>query len=132
MKNVTGYDLVKLLAGSFGTLGILSEVSFKVLPLAEKTTTIAVEGPSYSEAIAVLAKAATSPFDPTGLAYLPANDEAAQVLIRLEGFSNQLEYRAERVSELLQPFGTISRLDDNECRAGNQIKGFEQVIDGSL
>lgn len=114
MKNVTGYDLVKLMAGSFGTLGILSEVSFKVLPLAEKTTTIAVEGLSYTEAIAALAKAATSPFDPTGLAYLPADNEAARVLIRLEGFDNQLEYRAERVSELMEPFGAINRLDGKQ------------------
>ncbi|MFK5980322.1 MAG: FAD-binding protein [Rhizobiaceae bacterium] len=112
MKNVTGYDLVKLMAGSFGTLGILSEVSFKVLPLAEKSTTIAVEGLSHTDAIAALAKAATSPFDPTGLAHLPAGDDEAQTLVRLEGFGNQLEYRAERISELLQSFGAINRLDE--------------------
>lgn len=114
MKNVTGYDLVKLLAGSFGTLGILSEVSFKVLPLAEKTTTIAVEGLSHTDAITALAKAATSPFDPTGLAYLPAGKKASCALIRLEGFGNQLEYRAERISELLQSFGTINRLNEKQ------------------
>ena len=116
MKNVTGYDLVKLLCGSFGTLGILSEVSFKVLPLAETTTTIVVDDLSSADAVSALAKAGTSPFDPTGLAHLPASKDqpSAQTLIRLEGFANQLEYRATQMSDLLKSFGKVHRLDEKE------------------
>jgi FAD/FMN-containing dehydrogenase len=40
VKNVSGYDMCKLLIGSYGTLGILCEMTFKLLPLPEKEATL--------------------------------------------------------------------------------------------
>ncbi len=99
MKNVTGLDLVKLLAGSYGTLGALSEVSFKVLPINEREATLAIEGLSLEQAIGVLSAALTSPFEVTGAAYLPQCERASQTLLRVEGFASQLDYRLERLRE---------------------------------
>src|SRR4029079_13610505 len=57
MKNVTGYDLVKFLAGSYGTLAVLSEVTFKVLPAPETEATLVIPGIDDHEAIAALSAA---------------------------------------------------------------------------
>ncbi|MGB1752480.1 MAG: FAD-binding protein, partial [Paracoccaceae bacterium] len=73
MKNVTGYDLVKLMAGSWGTLGVMSEVSFKVLPAPEKTASLLLETLNHKVAVAAMAAALGSPYDVSGAAYLPGS-----------------------------------------------------------
>ncbi|MEM7711725.1 MAG: FAD-binding protein, partial [Pseudomonadota bacterium] len=55
MKNVTGYDLVKLLAGSRGSLGVLTEVSFKVLPAAATQATLRLDGLKVADAVRAMA-----------------------------------------------------------------------------
>ena len=97
MKNVTGLDLVKLMAGSHGTLGVLSEVSFKVLPVNERAATLAFHGLSSREAIGVLSGALGSPFEVTGAAHLPQHAEGPLTLLRVEGFAKQADYRLERL-----------------------------------
>jgi glycolate oxidase FAD binding subunit len=72
VKNVTGYDLCKLLAGSFGTLAAMEEVTIKVVPAPPKTRTVILFGLGLGEAAAVLADALNSPYDVSGAAYLPA------------------------------------------------------------
>jgi glycolate oxidase FAD binding subunit len=104
MKNVTGYDLVKLMAGSWGTLGILTEVAFKVLPAPEAAATLALEGLSDLQAVEAMASALGSPFEVTGAAHLPAE---ARTLLRIEGFSASVAYRAERLATLLSAFGNV-------------------------
>ncbi|MGB3244179.1 MAG: FAD-binding protein [Sulfitobacter sp.] len=98
MKNVTGYDLVKLLAGSFGTLGVLSEVSFKVLPRPETQATLVLTGLSDAQAVSAMSKAMCSPFEVTGAAHDPA---AAQTYLRVEGFEASVAYRIDRLKSLL-------------------------------
>ncbi|WP_226554772.1 FAD-binding protein [Celeribacter naphthalenivorans] len=100
MKNVTGLDLVKLMAGSQGTLGVMTEVSLKVQPLPETVVTLAVPGCDAAEAIAILSRMLGQPYDLTGAAW-----QNGEVLLRLEGFETSLRYRVERLKALLRRDG---------------------------
>ena len=118
MKNVTGYDLVKLLCGSFGTLGVLSQIAFKLQPAPEREISLVVSGLSDERAQAAMAAALGAPFDVTGAAHLPGEGEAApRTVIRVEGMEAQAGYRAEQVAERLAPFGTAERLEGAEHAA---------------
>jgi glycolate oxidase FAD binding subunit len=109
MKNVTGYDLVKLMCGAHGTLGVLSEVSLKVLPKPEAQGTVVLSGLENADAVRAMAAALGSPFDVTGAAHDP---QAGRTMIRLEGFAASVDYRAERLAALLARFGAAERVDD--------------------
>ncbi|MGV6806035.1 MAG: FAD-binding protein [Ruegeria sp.] len=108
MKNVTGYDLVKLMAGSWGTLGVLSEVSLKVLPKPEASATLAVAVADATGAIRILSAALRSPFEITGAAYDPQEQRA---LLRIEGFADSVSYRVGRLQELLAEFGGADQIE---------------------
>jgi len=100
MKNVTGYDLVKLMAGSYGTLGVLSEVSFKVWPMPEVVETLVCDGLEAGAAVAGLSAVLGSPFEVTGAAHL-ALDGMRQTRVRIEGMGESVAYRRRRLLELL-------------------------------
>ena len=114
MKNVTGLDLVKLQAGAWGTLGVLTEVIFKVVPKPEITTTLVLAGLEDASAIKAMAAAITSPFEITGAAHLPdkIGGDGARTYLRIEGFSASVDYRAAELGKLLAAYGALSRLDD--------------------
>ncbi|HBZ42842.1 MAG TPA: 2-hydroxy-acid oxidase [Maritimibacter sp.] len=104
MKNVTGYDLVKLMAGSRGTLGVLSEVSLKVQACPEVETTLVAEGLSPEAGVAKLSAALGSPFDVTGA----AQEVGGRTMVRLEGLSESIAYRArELMSGVLAGFEKV-------------------------
>ena len=113
MKNVTGLDLVKLQAGAFGTLGILTEVIFKVVPKPETVATLVLTGLEDAIAIAAMAEAVTSPFEITGAAHLPdgVGGEGARTYLRIEGFAESVDYRAAELGKLLACHGKLMRLD---------------------
>lgn len=118
MKNVTGYDLVKLLCGSYGTLGVVTEIAFKVLPVPERQITLAIEGLDDARAVACLGAALATPFDVTGAAHLPADGGgAAQTLLRVEGMAAQAGYRADALADRLSAFGSVSRVEAPEDAA---------------
>jgi glycolate oxidase FAD binding subunit len=122
MKNVTGYDLVKLMAGSFGTLGVLTEVSLKVLPKSRATGVLMLEGLEDAPAIKALSAALASPFEVTGAAHIGNGAGGDPVtMIRLEGFENSIAYRAEALQNLLVDFGKFTfETDAERTRAGWQ------------
>lgn len=109
MKNVTGYDLARLMAGSHGTLGVLSEVALKVLPTPRASATLTLEGLEPERAVAALSRALGSPYEVTGAAHLAAE---ARTLIRLEGFADSVAYRIGRLREALAAFGDWQVLED--------------------
>lgn len=102
MKNVTGYDLVKLMAGSYGTLGVLSEVAFKVLPNVETSACVMLHGLSDQQAVRAMARALGSPFEISGAAH-----HAGRTMLRLEGFTDSVSYRVGRLQTLLAEFGEV-------------------------
>jgi glycolate oxidase FAD binding subunit len=95
MKNVTGYDLVKLMAGARGSLGVLTEVSFKVQAMPEAEATLACDCDAAA-GLADLRKALGSPFDVSGAAWING-----RALLRIEGMAGSVAYRAERLRALL-------------------------------
>ena len=126
MKNVTGYDLVKLLAGSYGTLGVLTEVAFKVLPAPASRATLRVTGLNVADAIRAMSAALGSPFEVNGAAHIPSGEGGQpETLMRIEGFAESVTYRLGRLTELLAPFGPVSTEEDPA--AISQI--WEQVRD---
>ena len=72
VKNVTGYDLCKLLAGSWGTLAAMTEVTIKTLPAPETEETILISGLDPAKAVAAMTAAIGSSCDVSGAAHLPA------------------------------------------------------------
>jgi len=113
MKNVTGLDLVKLVCGSHGTLGFLTEVTFRVLPKPAEIATLQWRGLSDAQGAALLSKALGSPFEPMAAAHLPAGlaGEAALTLLRLENFPDSIEYRAGELALLLGEYGVPDKLE---------------------
>lgn len=123
LKNVTGVDLVRAMAGSWGTLGILTEVTMKVLPKAEESRTLIFMNLPDEAAIGLLSAAMGAPYEVSGTIHFQqpmarrlADHDLAELgfaitAIRLESFSNFMNYRAERLRRDLAPFGEIYELD---------------------
>ncbi len=100
MKNVTGYDLVKLLCGARGTLGVLTEVALKVLPAPPSSATLTLGGLDAAGAVGAMTSALGSPFEVTGAAW-----DGAATRLRIEGLEGSVDYRAGRLADRLAPFG---------------------------
>lgn len=118
MKNVTGYDLVKLLAGSHGTLGVLSEVSFKVLPCPETEASVVIHDQTAAPAVEAMAQALGSPFEVSGAAHVTQQGDRGKTCLRVEGFAASVAYRCQRLVALLAGFGTVAVETDPAVSAG--------------
>lgn len=126
VKNVTGYDLCKLLAGSWGTLSVMTELTLKVMPKAESERTLVLRGLDDVTANRAMTAALGSSFDVSGVAHLPAsslrgtgdalaglgNSQQAVTLIRLEGIGASVADRARSVSTALASFGAVDLIED--------------------
>jgi glycolate oxidase FAD binding subunit len=97
MKNVTGYDLVKLMAGAMGSLGILTEVSLKVQAVPEAEATLLAEGLGDDAGLAALRRALASPYDVSGAAHRGGGATA----IRVEGMAGSVAYRVAGLRRLI-------------------------------
>ncbi|SMX33545.1 FAD-binding protein [Maliponia aquimaris] len=111
MKNVTGYDLVKLMTGCWGTLGVLTEVSLKVLPKPDTAACVMIDGLTEAQAVNAMSRALTSPFEVTGAAHDPDGDSGPVTLLRLEGFAGSVAYRTGRVQALFP--GHVLRVESD-------------------
>ena len=125
VKNVTGYDLSKAMAGSWGTLAVVTDLTFKVLPRSETETTVALRRLDDEKAAAAMAAALGSSAEVSAAAHLPER-LAARVsdgklgsdpatLLRVEGFGPSVAYRAAMLSDLFG--GHIETLDVDHSRA---------------
>ncbi len=122
IKNVTGFDLSKLIAGSFGTLAVMTEVSVRVLPAPEDTRTVLVLGCEDDAGVRALTQALGTPYEVTGAAHLPGNVAVlsktspvavaggAVTAIRIEGPAPSVEFRCGAIRGLLEPFGQVEQL----------------------
>jgi glycolate oxidase FAD binding subunit len=131
VKNVTGYDLCKLLAGSWGTLAVMTEVTLKVMPRPESERTVMLRGLDDLTANRAMTAALGSPFDVSGAAHLPnsafrtavgaladlGSPQRAVTLLRLEGITASAAHRAAALSAVLAPFGAAEILEDTASAA---------------
>jgi len=124
MKNVTGYDLVKLMAGAHGTLGVLSEVSFKVLPRPEMQATLVLHGLDDTAAVAALARALGSPYEVSAAAHDPASGET---LLRVEGFEASVRYRCAELQRLLGGESAVEEGSEGRWAAWRDVHAFAGV-----
>lgn len=120
VKNVTGYDLSKAMAGSWGTLAVFTDVTFKVLPAAETEVTLAVRGLLDDNAAAAMSLALGSSAEVSSAAHLPERIAArvadgalgseAATLLRVEGFGPSVAYRIGALKDLLKNAGPLQEV----------------------
>jgi glycolate oxidase FAD binding subunit len=141
MKNVTGYDLSKGLASSWGTLAVLTKVTFKVLPAAKTEQTLVLRGLDDAQAAAAMALAMGSNAEISSAAHLPetvtgkviagALSGPSSTVLRLEGFPASVAYRAEKLAALLK--GKTGILPEPESRAlWREIRDVQPFADGTV
>lgn len=128
VKNVTGFDLSKLLCGSWGTLAALTEVSFKVLPRPEKTRTVLLHGMDDGRAVEALGEALRSPHEVSGAVHLPAamarlsgvdlvaGAATSVTAIRVEGPGPSVDWRCAALRKELDGFGPTEELHSERSR----------------
>ncbi len=125
LKNVTGYDVGRSLVGSWGTLAVLTEVTFKVMPLAERTETLIWPGLTEELAVEAMCAALGTPFEVSGTVHLSAaltprlelksvaREAAPVTAIRIENFASAIDYRSKRIAEALKIYGQPQVLDND-------------------
>ena len=147
VKNVTGYDLSKLICGSYGTLVALTEITFKVLPLPEESKTLVINNQKIEKAVHFLDKSISSSNDISGAVFFPdrpmisgssmnientfkLNDlkqEGSITAIRIEGSKNSIDHRIENLINELQIINlNISILEVHQSEVfWNKVKALE-------
>ena len=141
-KNVTGYDVCKLLAGSYGTLAVMHEVTVKVLPAPERTRTVLVFGLEPAAALDALGTALGSAHEVSGAAHMPAEVAArsavsyvagagaAVTAVRVEGFPASVGARCEALRALLGRFGAVEELHSaNSATLWREIRDVRAFAD---
>ncbi len=142
MKNVTGLDLVKLMAGSHGTLGFLTEVTFKVLPAPPVSETVLISGLGDAEAAVAMATVMGLPVEASGAAHLPVTvrhrylnnrlPEGEATVFRLEGLKASVEARLAKLVSAVAGFGLVSRIAGPESRIlWQEIRDCRAYADGT-
>jgi glycolate oxidase FAD binding subunit len=142
MKNVTGYDLSRGLAGSWGTLAVFTEITFKVLPRPETQATFIISGLDDAEAAQAMARAMGSSAEVSGAAHLPetvrnsfvdgALPDGAATVLRLEGFRGSVDYRLDRLYDMFSPAARCDRLEAGMSAVlWKEIRDVKPYCDGT-
>ena len=120
-----GRVMKNVMCGSWGTLGVLTEVSLKVLPSVEAVTTLVIPGQTPAQAVAAMSAALGSPYEVSGAAWIDG-----AVWLRIEGFARSVDYRAAALQDLLRPHGDVTRgdrADWTRVRDAGPLHGSEAV-----
>jgi glycolate oxidase FAD binding subunit len=121
LKNVTGLDICKLLTGSHGTLGVMTEITLKVLPAPEASGSVLLRGLEVAAGVAALSAALGSPYGVSGAAFLPEGLDGmaggSLTLVRIEDFADSVRYRLGRLVADLAGHGAGEVLPEAESRA---------------
>jgi glycolate oxidase FAD binding subunit len=129
VKNVTGYDLCKLIAGSWGTLAALTEVTIKTLPRPETEATVAIMGLDDATAVKAMTSAMGSSCDVSGAAHVPATEAGgiplaaagiaghALTLLRLEGVAPSVAHRQATLTDVVSSFGEVATVAETTSQA---------------
>jgi len=117
VKNVTGYDLPKLLTGSFGIFAIITSVTLKVQPLPEQQVTLQLTGLNDPKAIQVLADVLRLPLDISAAAHVAGRSSPPITALRLEGFAASVAARKQELDKHLRQFGDVTSIDGDESAA---------------
>lgn len=124
LKNVTGYDVARGLAGSWGTLAVMTEVTFKVVPKPERTATLVLFGLTDELAAEVMCQALGTPFEVSGAVHLPKSmarrldtpelrdPGQAVTALRVENLASFVSYRCGKLREALAPYGEAQIFED--------------------
>ncbi|MGX9146425.1 FAD-binding protein [Mesorhizobium sp. 128a] len=142
VKNVTGYDLSKLMANSWGTLAVFTDVTFKVLPAAETEVTLAVRGLLDNAAASAMALALGSSAEVSSAAHLPERIAArvaggalgtdAATLLRVEGFGPSVAYRIAALKTLLKNAGALQEIvGEASLAVWRDVRDCAPFADGS-
>ena len=145
VKNVTGYDVTKLVAGSYGTLCALTQVTVKVLPMPEKTRTILVFGLDPAGAVELLGAALSSPQDVSGAAFLPAtaalrssvsfvrNAATSVAALRIEGPPASATARTTALRDMLARHGEVEELHStNSVNLWREVRDVAALLCGDM
>ncbi len=144
MKNVTGYDVARGLCGSWGTLAVITEATFKVLPVPEDVVTLVFAGLPDDLAVEMMCAAMGTPYEVSGAAHLPAStvlrlehdslSRAGQALtaLRIENFPKSVAYRKTKLSDALSAYGTPFELDlENSLNFWGELRRVSVMPAGS-
>jgi len=117
VKNVTGFDLSKLVAGSWGRLVALTQVTLKVVPLPPARETAVLRGLDPATAVAAMTRAVGSPAGVSAAAHLPNLEGRPATLFRLDGFPESVAARRKQLAAVLAELGPAEVLNDDTGEA---------------
>ena len=129
MKNVTGLDLVKITCGAHGTLGLITEATFKLAPKPRAEATVVIRRLDDAQGVAAMTRALGSAYGVSGAALIHAGmgRDFNRTLLRVEGFEESVAYRAERLIALLADFGAKHALTGEDS-----AKMWRAIRDGEF
>jgi glycolate oxidase FAD binding subunit len=131
VKNVTGYDVSKVIAGSWGQLAIMTELTLKVLPKPRSVVTIWIRGLSAEAAVPAMAHAMGSPCGVAATAHVPQTpDRPSVTAFRLEGVAESVAVRVEELGSALAVHGDCAEMSpDGSVRLWEAVATAKTFLD---